>query len=78
MNEMQGRIWDILCNLDGESVARLFTNFHGNQLLTREFAEFMIDEGCCDAWELGMEDYENEEERKERTSVNYEPDEYYE
>lgn len=62
MNGIQGRNWDILCNLDGESVARLFTNFHGNQLLTREFAEFMIDEGCCDAWELGMEDYENEEE----------------
>lgn len=30
--------------------------------LTREFAEFMIDEGHCDAWQLGMEDYEDEEE----------------
>lgn len=62
MNGIQGRIWDRLCDMDGESVARLFTNFYGNQLLTRDFAENMIDEGYCDAWELGMEDYENEEE----------------
>lgn len=25
-----------------------------------------------------LADYENEEERRERTSVNYDPDEYYE
>ena len=25
-----------------------------------------------------LADYENEEERKERTSVNYDPDDYYE
>lgn len=61
MNELQGRIWDVLCNMSGEDVARAFTNFHGNQLLTREFAEYMIDEGYCDEWQLGMEDYEDEE-----------------
>lgn len=27
---------------------------------------------------IRLADYENEEERRERTSVNYEPDEYYE
>lgn len=48
--------------MSGEDVARLFTNYYGNQLLTREFAEFMIDDGCCDAWQLGMEDYEDEVE----------------
>ena len=27
---------------------------------------------------IKLADYENEEERRERTSVNYDPDEYYE
>lgn len=27
---------------------------------------------------IRLADYENEEERKERTSVNYDPDDYYE
>ena len=27
---------------------------------------------------IELADYENEEERKERTSVNYDPDEWYE
>lgn len=62
MNSLQLKIWDALCNLDGEEVARIFTNFHGNQLLTRELAEFMIDEGYAEAWELGLDDRGEEEE----------------
>lgn len=45
MDEIQGEIWDALCNLDGETVARLFTNYYGNQLLTDDFREFMEEEG---------------------------------
>lgn len=45
MTELQKRIWYKLCELDGEEVARLFTNFYGNQLLSEEFKEFLEDEG---------------------------------
>ena len=45
MTELQKKIWYRLCELDGEEVARLFTNFYGNQLLSKEFEEFLEDEG---------------------------------
>lgn len=45
MDEIQEKIWDALIELSGEDVARLFTNYYGNQLLTDKFAEFMVDEG---------------------------------
>lgn len=45
MTELQKKIWYKLCGLDGEEVARLFTNFYGNQLLSEEFKEFLEDEG---------------------------------
>jgi len=45
MDEIQGEIWDALCNLDGETAARLFTNYYGNQLLTDDSREFMEEEG---------------------------------
>ena len=44
MTELQKKIWYKLCELDGEEVARLFTNFYGNQLLSEEFKEFLEDE----------------------------------
>lgn len=45
MDEIQIEIWDKLCELDGETVARLFTNYYGNQLLTEDFSEFIEEEG---------------------------------
>jgi hypothetical protein len=55
MSEKQEQMWDILCELDGETVARLFTDYHGNQLLDDGFREFLQDEGymeeddeCCE------------------------------
>lgn len=45
MTELQKEIWYRLCELDGEEVARLFTDFYGNQLLSEEFKEFLEDEG---------------------------------
>lgn len=57
MNERQEEMWDKLCELDGETVARLFTDYHGNQLLDDGFREFLQEEGylepdeepeCCE------------------------------
>lgn len=45
MDKNQIEIWNALCNLDGETVAGLFTNYYGNQLLTDDFREFMEEEG---------------------------------
>lgn len=45
MDKNQIEIWNALCNLDGETVARLFTNYYGNQLLTEDFSEFIEEEG---------------------------------
>lgn len=46
MNELQQRIYSILCNLTGEEVTNLFTNYYGNQLLDDEdFMKFLDDEG---------------------------------
>lgn len=45
MDEIQVKIWDKLCELDGETVAELFTNYYGNQLLTEDFSEFIEEEG---------------------------------
>lgn len=49
MTELQKKIWYKLCELDGEEVARLFTNFYGNQLLSEEFKEWLEEEGVM--WE---------------------------
>ncbi len=60
MTDEQAKIWDALCELDGETVARLFTNYHGNQLLDEGFHEFLIDEGVMEEeydWEAD-EEYE--------------------
>ena len=37
-----------------------------------------VEPSVSDVRYVRLADYENEEERRERTSVNYDPDEYYE
>lgn len=44
MSEMQIKIWNILIKLDGEAVARLFTNYYGTQLLDEDFMDFLEQE----------------------------------
>lgn len=59
MTNEQTKIWNALCELDGETVARLFTDYHGNQLLDEGFHEFLIDEGVIEEeydWEADEED----------------------
>ena len=45
MDERQQGMWDKLCRLDGETVARLLTDYHGTQLLSDGFREFLQNEG---------------------------------
>lgn len=44
MSEMQIKIRNILIKLDGETVARLFTNYYGTQLLDEDFMVFLEQE----------------------------------
>ena len=44
LDEIQLKIWDALIKEDGETVARLFTNYYGNQLLDKDFLEFLKQE----------------------------------
>lgn len=60
--DLQDAMWDILCGMSGEDVARAMTNYHGNRLLSEGFAEFLVDEGYCYAEDLGLEDDEDEDE----------------
>lgn len=45
MDDRQEEMWDALCELSGEQVLRLMTDWHGLQLLDDEFRGFLIDEG---------------------------------
>lgn len=55
----QERIWDCLCELDGETVAQLFTGWHGMQLLTEEFEEYLETEGYLE--ETGNKDEDEDD-----------------
>ena len=44
MTQIQRRIFAILSRLGGEEVARLLTDYHGTQLLSDGFGEFLVDE----------------------------------
>ena len=44
LDEIQLKIWDALIKQDGETVARLFTNYYGNQLLDEDFLKFLKQE----------------------------------
>lgn len=49
MTDMQEMMWDALCEMSGENVARVFTNYYGNQLLSEEFHQFLVDEGYMES-----------------------------
>ena len=44
LDEIQAMIWEALIKKDGETVARLFTNYYGNQLLDEDFLKFLKQE----------------------------------
>ena len=64
MTRQQIQIWDILCEMSGEEVARAFTNYHGNRLLSSDFAEFLVDEGYCEPESVGLEDEDEDEDEE--------------
>lgn len=45
MEKHQREIWNALCELSGEQVLNLITDWHGLQLLDKNFKEFLEDEG---------------------------------
>lgn len=51
IDKMRDEMWDALCELSGEEVARLFTDYHGMCLLDYGFREFLGDEGIMDEME---------------------------
>ena len=58
MTDIQEKMWDALCEMSGEDVARVFTNYFGNQLLSDDFHKYLIDEG----WMEPEEEQEDDEE----------------
>lgn len=48
MDEKQSQMWDVLAGLDGETAARLLTDWHGLQLLDGGFYGHLVDEGYID------------------------------
>ena len=48
MNEKQNEMWETLTGLDGETVTRLFTDYHGLQLLNDVFYGQLIVECYID------------------------------
>jgi hypothetical protein len=61
-DEVENTIFDCLSDMSGEDVARRFGQFHGYQLFTREFLEFLSDEGCTDdEYSFDVEDEEDDE-----------------
>lgn len=58
MDKRKKEMWDALCELDGETVVRLFTSYHGTaRLLDDGFRDFLQEEGylepdeepeCCE------------------------------
>ena len=45
MDKHQRETWDALCELSGEQVLNLLTDYHGLQLLSKDFKEFLEEEG---------------------------------
>jgi len=48
VNGKQLEMYDILCGLDGETVANLFLDWHGTCLLSDGFRGHLCDEGYLD------------------------------
>lgn len=62
MNDTQLEMWDALCELSGEDVARLFTDYHGTCLLNEGFRAFLGEEGVMPEVEEDEEDEDDEED----------------
>jgi len=74
MDRVQSCIWDKLCTMSGEEVAKTLTDWHGNQLLDTGLYKHMIDEGLMDD---ELELFEDDEEEEENYGYDEEEDDDY-
>ena len=74
MDRVQSCIWDKLCTMSGEEVAKTLTDWHGNQLLDTGLYKHMIDEGLMDD---DLELFEDDEEEEENYGYDEEEDDDY-
>ena len=65
MSDLQLEIWNELCKLSGEEVARLFTDWLGDQVLDKDFRIFLGTEGYMPEYEEDEPKQEDEEENEE-------------
>ena len=66
--DLQSNMINALSDLSGEEVVRAFINQHGTQLLTKDFARTLIEEGYLTESDLGLDaisDDEDDEEEEE-------------
>jgi len=61
MDNTQRYIWDILCSLSGEEVAKLFTGYHGLQLINVGFYNYLVEEGYIEEQDEDESDNEDED-----------------
>jgi len=59
-DKMRNTLIEALDGLTGEQVRQLFTDFHGCQLLTKDFAQHCVDEGLVDTDAVGLVDDDND------------------
>ena len=67
ISKTQQEIYDLLCNMSGTDATNTITDFLGMQILTNDFAKFLIDEDFAtegDFSELSEVEYEEEEEEE--------------
>ena len=67
MSDLQLEIWNELCKLSGEEVARLFTNWLGDGILDEGFRTFLGTEGYMPEYK---EDEPEEEEEDDEVPIN--------
>ena len=56
LSDIQGKVYDQLMQMSVKDAVGCFLDYHGWQLITKSFAEHLVDEGYCDASDVGIED----------------------
>lgn len=59
------KLFAFLEGLSGDTVLRAFTDYHGTQLLTKGFAQHLVDEGLATEEEVGITDGEEDDDEEE-------------
>ena len=66
-SDYKNEIYSLLCDLNGEQVLQLLTDYHGMQLLDDGFVDHLDSEGII---ELVEDEDEDEDEDEEATNEN--------